>query len=370
MSRNWRAGDRSPEPTYGERDDARQRWRNGYFPLAGLLQRAIGRPDQIAGDNPCPPNEGELIHGLPADCWSKRVATGCDLAALSINDCIRATGPTNTVQLSRVAGGEPDAIYLDRPTVDVVQLLYPSDKWVSEAPLEYPADPPEDSPGELVAWYAQGLVHLSLSGKELMHCGNGCWRGGPLTGHTAQATESCAGVTFDVCLTCHCCTIPGFDGEGAYCIENTGPDDCMAVWLTESDGCDTDIIICSGPYPSLAEANTVCGTVEPVTRPCGGPPFNTTAAEPTFQTGDATCIGSLSVAANSWTTIICEGNMGFTLSCVDGFYTLTSGQPCTITLIAESATELVWFIEVPPLVLKSAPSVGGTFITTATGNFP
>jgi hypothetical protein len=40
---------------------------------------------------------------------------------------------------------------------------------------------------------------------------------------------------------------------------------CIPLELLEENRCDTELVICSGPYASSAEADAVCGGT-----PCGG----------------------------------------------------------------------------------------------------
>jgi hypothetical protein len=51
-------------------------------------------------------------------------------------------------------------------------------------------------------------------------------------------------------------------------VENTGPNDCVVVELLDDDRCDTNVVICSGPYATEAAARAACGSGSLV--PVGG----------------------------------------------------------------------------------------------------
>jgi hypothetical protein len=60
-----------------------------------------------------------------------------------------------------------------------------------------------------------------------------------------------------------CSPIVGWGGAGWYCVENTGPNDCVVVELLNDDRCDTNVVICSGPYATESAAEAVCGPQPP-----------------------------------------------------------------------------------------------------------
>lgn len=55
------------------------------------------------------------------------------------------------------------------------------------------------------------------------------------------------------------CAIDGWAGPGFYCI--VVGTYCVAVELLAEDECDASIVICSGPYATLAAAQAACGLV-------------------------------------------------------------------------------------------------------------
>lgn len=88
-----------------------------------------------------------------------------------------------------------------------------------------------------------------------------------MTGHVpaGSGTTECDQEVFTVCLSCACCPIDNWGGEGWYCVidgsftgTGTSAANCSVLFLTEADRCDEDIVICSGPYATEAEAQVVC----------------------------------------------------------------------------------------------------------------
>lgn len=166
----------------------------------------------------------------------------CVLARLKTTDCLTATGPINSITMT---GGGP---------------------WTGTG-FQYL----DVTNGTLVATWntATGMLDLVLDGSILMNCGNGCYTGGPLTGHTRAGSDTsaaCEGEVFTVCLSCVCCPIFLWGGEGWYCVytgtgAGTGADQCSVLYLTDADKCDTTIDICSGPYATETEADAVCGLI-------------------------------------------------------------------------------------------------------------
>ncbi len=174
----------------------------------------------------------------------------CFLAALRHSDCVKATGPYGSANLK-----------------------WDGSAW-SGASLHYPG-----GSGAARFWFADGRLHFSVSALELLDCGDGCFSGGPLTGHeSATSAVPCDGDTFTVCVKCDCCEIAGWGGPGWYCIRSgTGTDgpgtgtsswDCVPVELLDADRCDDSITICSGPYASEAAANLACGTTGTIPTGC------------------------------------------------------------------------------------------------------
>lgn len=184
----------------------------------------------------------------------------CSLAKLNSDDCVVITYRNGTT-------GEVEKYYL---RFDPLSSTYKS----SDLFL-YPG-----GSGTFELGYVDGRFRLLLGGLELLNCGDGCFTGSWITGHGADETgtgsdvsEPCNATAFTVCLTCGCCPIPGWDGEGWYCVTDdsvgsgtgtgTALEECVVIYLMEEDRCDDEITICSGPYESEAAADAECGAVIP-----------------------------------------------------------------------------------------------------------
>lgn len=216
--------------------------------------------------------------GIPADL-DDPAGGGCELARLKTTDCIKVTGPTNTVWL-RWAGSQ----------------------WISNAEFQYL----DVMDGVVTARYNSTTrkMDVEVDGLGLYDCGNGCFTGGPLTGHIRSGTDftaECEGEVFSACIECTCCPIDGWHGPGIYCVNvltagtgtGTTNADCEVLTLDEEDACDTDLRICSGPYATQAEADAVCSTATTITT-CAEVPTNPTAVI-SGATGVFACLNGLSI---------------------------------------------------------------------------
>lgn len=160
----------------------------------------------------------------------------CALARLIPSDCMLATFS-----------------YDEEP----VRLQGDGQTWTAVSPVGYPSGGGLIATGALVfGWdVGQGQIYSSLAGKRLMNCGNGCFTGGPLTGHVTYpsgASLSCAGEVFTICFECTPCPPPTPDGGGSLVIPCSGlplgPFD--AVMSNHTGDCATTSI-CPGPPSSL-----------------------------------------------------------------------------------------------------------------------
>lgn len=114
---------------------------------------------------------------VPAGAGSSSTGA-CDLAGLLTTDCVAFTSGGTTVIGENTAPG----VWTSTDT-----LTYPSGSGVAELTI------------------AAGVVVVTVGGMELIPCGNGCWKGGPVTGHAADEGGACAGETFRVCVSCAAC---------------------------------------------------------------------------------------------------------------------------------------------------------------------
>lgn len=250
----------------------------------------------------------------------------CGLAGLRHSDCLKVVGGNTTLYLTWV-----------------------TNVWTSGS-AEY--DYGEGS-GPVEFWYADGDIHLSVDGLELLNCGNGCFMGGALTGHAPQlgsnssGFEPCNGSTFTLCVSCVCCSIAGWGGPGWYCVEDTGPEDCVPVELLDADRCDDGLTICSGPYPTEELAEIVCGgdTPPPLEIECQNLDFTGVQIRIYNKTGACVCMpDTLPVFeadidyVSTEQTDTCEFDYSTTLFCnIDGIYYLNPSATGSTSLVAFSA---------------------------------
>jgi hypothetical protein len=173
--------------------------------------------------------------------------------------------------------------------------------------------------------------------------------GGVQNGFDGDATiraalEECASNDFVLKVECSCCPIDGWEGgDKWYCIEDTGPTDCIAVYLLEEDKCDDTIIICSGPYDTEAEAEAVCPPPVTVQTACCADPIRETLNW-TLSGLSGTCSpgspASGTVTYNSgtgkWESVTfayllgnCEEGATYDLECVGGVWTFQGAATVT-----------------------------------------
>lgn len=125
---------------------------------------------------------------------------------------------------------------------------------------------------------------------------------------------------FTVRITCTCCPVDNWGGPGWYCVEDTGPTDCVVVELLDEDKCNEDIVICDGPFPDEATALDECG---PVIAACCEDPLPR----------------QLLVRYEQIENLIGAPGGGFySFGPIDEEITLTWMSPCTFTGIGSSAT--------------------------------
>lgn len=101
-----------------------------------------------------------------------------------------------------------------------------------------------------------GLPYLMLDGKKLIPCDDGCYSGGPFTGHevgsVGDSGPPCKGESFTACVKC-CTPFVGYEGPGWYCLRADGV--CTPVEiLGNGDQCNP-WVYCSGPYATEGEAD-------------------------------------------------------------------------------------------------------------------
>lgn len=192
-----------------------------------------------------------------------------------------------------------------------------------------------------------GVVVFSLGGPDF--CGGG--------GSTGEA--DCDNIV-EVRVTCVCCPIDGWQGDGWYRIQDVGvdcaTDPCTVAHLTvaQGDPCRTDIVICSCRFDTEAEATADCPA--PTTTPCQGLNVATKTVSATYsnKTGDCTCLPTNPTTNNYGTDqldvhwIGCPGNFTLSLRCSGGIYTLTTATGgiviTPVSAVAGPPLVLVWDI--------------------------
>jgi hypothetical protein len=230
-----------------------------------------------------------------------------------------------------------------------------------------------------------GTPVLTIDGKTLLtRCvgSDATFSGGQrngFTGTAAEPTTPCDPNDFTLRVTCDCCPIDGWQGDGWYCVEDTGPTDCYAIELLEAadDHCDgaDPFVICSGPYASQALAEVDCPPPETVQTDCCVDPVEEVLNWAiTNKVGVCSCApdsGTVTYnGTDSWDSVQfacpileCEENAEYSLWCVDGdwFYGLTGVGG---SLAAASAT----CPEDGPfeVVFNVTPSGGGSYTITFT----
>lgn len=137
------------------------------------------------------------------------IASSCGFAMLKQTDCLLAFTDTQEVILVNQGGDwVAEAEVSGTGTGSGSGGVIPT--------LAYPG-----GEGEVRFWYESARPHLSVAGMELIDCGNGCWKGGPLTGHAPETSGTgsgsgsgsgevvtyCDGETFTVCVNCYACPV-------------------------------------------------------------------------------------------------------------------------------------------------------------------
>lgn len=213
-------------------------------------------------------------------------------AAAGLATCAGVAGAGTTDCLALTVTGATGAC----SGIDLTQELYLA--WdAGDARWEVPGFVHDGGTGEAHFGLTNGAPYLTIAG--VYGTPLGCDGAGGLLfafggGALCTGTAGTCNNSFVVRVACSCCPIAGWGGPGWYCVEDTGPDDCVAVELLDADKCDTAIVICSGPYADQAAAEAVC--VPPV--------------EPGYTCGTAWALpatgvtynltGSYTTGANQW----------------------------------------------------------------------
>lgn len=278
---------------------------SGFMPVSGLDESGSGPFDLV---KLCIVN----IIGGGEGGGTGTATGGCGLVGLTPSDSIRIT---NSFDGSTHYGTNTGA-----------------GEWTSDDNLDYPL-----GSGLLVYKYvaATGVETLTLDGKLLKPCGNGCWMGGPQTEHSSTGESGssgsgsgsgpCRGEKFTVCISCACRTIDGWEGPGWYCVKEADTSNpCVATELLEADKCNESIEICSGPYATEEDATVECSdglTCETAIIASYGTILNVTVPPTTTLNYR---LDSAGAGVHSWDFLATDDSLD---TCI--FVGFTADSPCT-----------------------------------------
>lgn len=216
------------------------------------------------------------------------------------------------------------------------------------------------SGGVVFTWNDTPLPTLTLDGISLTPaCPPGAdatFRAGPrnpITGDPEWVPEGdCPSNELVLRVSCICCPIDGFEGDGWYCLvaagETCGVDTPGCAYLSLDDGsaCDESIQICGGPYDSQSECQAACT----------GGGFAACADAPAVMSYSVVSDGCLNGHTDTITEVAgpgdrdweddngpspCSTDVGFTLRCTADVWTATyDGQ--SLTLTGQTATTLTF----------------------------
>lgn len=229
-------------------DPASQQWVvTNVYDGRGDTTLAVGT---VVWLEPDPGANGWTIAGVGAADPTAGLSTCAAIAGLTEDDCLTMTVATVSGACSGI------------DTAQEFQLAWDAGdaRWES-APDAFTGTG-SGGTGQVVFGKTDGVPYALIDGVYGTPLGcddDGGWLfafGGPvLCGGTSVP---CADY-FVVRFVCDCCTIEGYLGPGWYCVESA-PDTCdLVVELIDDDRCDDEIVICSGPYDTEADAVLACG---------------------------------------------------------------------------------------------------------------
>lgn len=221
-----------------------------------------------SGDADNPPVEGAklaLVHLTGASHPDFNFGNGCDgegwgwVAGLLTTDCLEMDVLAAVGYCFGIDTTQSGYMRWDSGASKWVLKEWNGSAWVNKNFTH------DHGSGTLSFWIDSGRPRLQIGTVTydlVLKCGGAgvvVFAGGSATVCDGSAVSGCVN-SFEIRLRCSCCPIDGWDGPGWYCIEDTGPEDCIVAELLDEDKCDTEITICSGPYASEADAIAVCGS--------------------------------------------------------------------------------------------------------------
>jgi len=199
-------------------------------------------------------------------------SAGCDgLVGLEEEWCLKMTLACHEGRFADMDEDQFAAVFGWYDEVEEGWIFY---VWDPEVPdwVEFEMDWGGGTGNVVLTFEADGTPVLTVGGTLTMYyepCATGGrFTGGPRNGFTGgTAPELCEPNAFTVVVECSCCAIDSWQGDGFYCVEDTGPSDCYAVELLEEnlDHCDDGdpFVICSGPYATQELAEAACPPAPP-----------------------------------------------------------------------------------------------------------
>ena len=313
-------------------------------------------------------------------------SAGCDgLVGLEEEWCLKMTLACHEGRFADMDEDQFAAVFGWYDEVEEGWIFY---VWDPEVPdwVEFEMNWGGGTGNVVLTFEADGTPVLTVGGTLTMYyepCATGGrFTGGPRNGFTGgTAPDPCEPNAFTVVVECSCCPIDGWQGDGWYCILDTGEqcgdleNACVELLEAEGDHCDDEdaVTICSGPYASQEECEGACVTLGPADPTCLGHVFTNATATISNKTGDCSCIPDTIAAGTQGTDAAtfpitnppCGANGGIFLSCSGGNYNLAVGSTDSVTLVGVSASPFALVYDVDMSASGLNPCTG-TFRVTIT----
>jgi hypothetical protein len=247
-------------------------------------------------------------------------AAGCDgLVGLEEEWCLRMTLACHEGRFAEMDEDQFAAVFAWYDEVEEGWIFY---VWDPEVPgwVEFEMDWGGGTGVPILTFATDGTPILTVGSLVMYYepCATGGrFTGGPRNGFTGgTAPELCEPNAFTVVVECSCCAIDSWQGDGFYCVEDTGPSDCYAVELREEnlDHCDDGdpFVICSGPYATLELAQAACPPAPPPieTGCCPDDPVPQTLTATVTSGGAYDGTYALTYRSGVWSFILDDGAIG------------------------------------------------------------
>jgi hypothetical protein len=200
-------------------------------------------------------------------------AAGCDgLVGLEEEWCLRMTLACHEGRFAEMGEDQFAAVFAWYDEVEEGWIFY---FWDPEVPdwVEFEMDWGGGTGVPALTFATDGTPILTVGSLVMYYepCATGGrFTGGPRNGFTGgTAPEPCEPNAFTVVVECSCCAIDGWQGDGWYCVLDTGEDcgdlenACVELREENGDHCDDGdaVTICSGPYATQEECEGACVTL-------------------------------------------------------------------------------------------------------------